>query len=75
MTLEALVESLNMSTIVIGELTPEARQRLEQHPLARLAPEAACARRAGYVAELGWRLAQSGDPGDPGSLDAFYIST
>ena len=74
-TLDRLVEIIAEPTLVIGELGPEARQRLEQHPFARLAPEAACARRAGYLAELGWRLAESGDPGDPGSVDAFYIGT
>ncbi len=69
--LEALIESC---TLVIGELNPEARARLARDPHVRLAGVAACARRAAYLAELGWRLAQSGDPGQPQAVDAIYVS-
>ncbi len=69
--LEGLVEE---PTLLIGELSSEARARLERHPCVRLAAAAACSRRAGYLAELGWRLAQSGEPGDPRASDALYVS-
>jgi tRNA threonylcarbamoyladenosine biosynthesis protein TsaB len=72
--LEELIETLTEETLLIGELTSEARQHLEQHPNARLASRAACVRRAGFLAELGWRLAEAGDPGDPQVLDALYVS-
>jgi len=65
---------LDEPTLIIGELTQEARNQLEQHPRARLAAVAACSRRAGYLAELGWRQIQSGEPGDPRALDALYVS-
>jgi tRNA threonylcarbamoyladenosine biosynthesis protein TsaB len=73
-TLDELSYLVREETVVIGELSQEARARLEQHPLARLAAPAACLRRAGFLAELGWRLADSGDPGDPRALDAVYVS-
>jgi tRNA threonylcarbamoyl adenosine modification protein YeaZ len=73
-TLEQFVELLSDQTFVIGELPAEARARLSQVPTARVASPAASVRRAGFLAELGWRLAQSGDPGDPRAIDALYVS-
>jgi tRNA threonylcarbamoyl adenosine modification protein YeaZ len=73
-TLEQFVELLNTQTFVIGELNAEARTRLSQVPTARVASPAASVRRAGFLAELGWRLAQSGDPGDPRAIDALYVT-
>jgi hypothetical protein len=68
------VELIKESTLVIGELSADARARLGHHPLARLASPAACARRAGFLAELGWRLAESGERGDPRAIDALYVT-
>jgi tRNA threonylcarbamoyladenosine biosynthesis protein TsaB len=74
MTLAQLVDSIEEPTLVIGELSAGARQTLSANPSIRLAPIAAGARRAGYLAELGWRSAQAGEPGDPASLDAVYVA-
>jgi tRNA threonylcarbamoyladenosine biosynthesis protein TsaB len=74
-TLGQLEELIAEPTVLIGELSPEAREALAEHPHARLAPKAASARRAGYLAELGWAMAQKADPGDPGVLDALYIAS
>ncbi|HLZ29798.1 MAG TPA: tRNA (adenosine(37)-N6)-threonylcarbamoyltransferase complex dimerization subunit type 1 TsaB [Chloroflexota bacterium] len=73
-TLEQLDELTQTPTRIIGELAEAARTRLEQNVNARLAPPAACLRRSGFLAELGWRAALSGDPGDPRALDALYVS-
>jgi tRNA threonylcarbamoyladenosine biosynthesis protein TsaB len=73
-TLEELVALVNEETILVGELPAEARNRLQEVRLVRLAPRAAAVRRAGFLAELGWQVAQRGDPGDPSSLDAIYIT-
>lgn len=73
-TTEQLVEMLDRPTVVIGELRPADRERLERAEFARVASRAASARRAGFLAELGWRLAQTGDPGDATALDALYVS-
>jgi tRNA threonylcarbamoyladenosine biosynthesis protein TsaB len=73
-TLPQIEELIDSPTLVIGDLSDEARRELEGQRYARVATPAACLRRAGYLAELGWRLAQSGDPGDPQRLDALYVS-
>jgi tRNA threonylcarbamoyladenosine biosynthesis protein TsaB len=73
-TIDQLEELIAEETVLIGELSEEARARLAGHPLTKLADPAACLRRAGFLAELGWRLAQSGDPGDPQALDALYVT-
>jgi len=73
-TLDQLVELVSEPMVVIGELRPDARVRLAELEYARLAPRAASARRAGFLAELGWRMSQHGDPGDPQALDAIYVS-
>ncbi len=76
MTLAQLGESVREPTLLIGELihTQEARTMLASNTSIRLAPVAAAARRAGFLAELGWHAAQRGDPGDPAQLDAVYVS-
>ena len=73
-TLEQLVALLAEETLVIGDIGPQARRRLETEAHARVADPAACLRRAGFLAELGWRLAQAGDPGDAQTIDALYVS-
>jgi tRNA threonylcarbamoyladenosine biosynthesis protein TsaB len=75
MTLDQLVSACGESVLLIGELDAAARARLAAETRATLTPAAASARRAGYAAELGWQLAQAGDPGDPRTLDALYVST
>jgi tRNA threonylcarbamoyladenosine biosynthesis protein TsaB len=74
-TVDQLIGLIVAPTCVIGELGADARQKLERHGHAHLAPLAASSRRAGFLAELGWRQAQSGDPGDPKALDALYVTT
>lgn len=69
-----LVAQLTEPTLVIGELQTEVRTQLQVLPPVRLAPRAASARRAGFLAELGWELSARGDPGDARLLDAIYAS-
>ena len=73
-TLDQLEDLIAEPTLVVGELTPADRAALEQNGTVRLAPKAAAARRAGFLAELGWRRAQSGDPGNASALDALYVT-
>jgi len=73
-TLEELIALVQEETTLVGELPAEARNQLQGLAWVRLAPRAAAARRAGFVAELAWQMAQRGDPGDPRSLDALYIT-
>jgi tRNA threonylcarbamoyladenosine biosynthesis protein TsaB len=72
--LDQLIALIEEPTLVIGELTSEARTQLAGDHKIRMASAAASVRRAGYLAELGWRQAQSGDPGDAHVVDALYVS-
>lgn len=73
-TLDELESLADQPTFIIGELSQAVREQLKRHPALRLASAAACLRRAGYLAELGWRAAESGAPGDPRTTDALYVS-
>jgi tRNA threonylcarbamoyladenosine biosynthesis protein TsaB len=73
-TLDQLIALLVEETLLIGDVASDARTRLEAETPVCVADPAACLRRAGFLAELGWRLARAGDPGEPQSVDALYIS-
>ena len=71
---EQLAALITVPTIVIGELRAAERAALQTSKNVRLPAAAAGVRRAGFLAELGWRLAQTGVPGDARSLDAVYVT-
>jgi tRNA threonylcarbamoyladenosine biosynthesis protein TsaB len=73
-TAQQLLDLVQHETFLIGEFAAEARDVLAQHPHVRLAGAAACARRSAYLAELGARLRDGGDVGDPAALDAVYLT-
>jgi tRNA threonylcarbamoyladenosine biosynthesis protein TsaB len=72
--LDDLVARIREPTLLIGDLDGTARGRLASNTLARMASPAACLRRAGYLAELGWLAAEAGEPGDPKLVDAVYLA-
>jgi tRNA threonylcarbamoyladenosine biosynthesis protein TsaB len=73
-TANQLLELVSEPTLIIGELATGVREVLGANQHVRLAPRAAGARRAGYLAELAWRIARGGESGDPAALDAVYIT-
>ena len=73
-TTDELIALVTEETVVVGELSGEARAQLEEVHRVRLATRAAGARRAGFLAEIGWQMARRGEPGDPRLLDAIYIT-
>jgi tRNA threonylcarbamoyladenosine biosynthesis protein TsaB len=73
-TLDQLMTLLVVPTLVIGELTLEARTALADMRHVRVAPPAGSLRRAGFLAELAVARMRSGDPGNPRAVDAVYIS-
>lgn len=73
-TLAQLTDLIRAPTLVVGELRAGDREQLQANADVHLAPLSAGARRAGFLAELGWRLAESGASGDARTLDAFYVS-
>jgi tRNA threonylcarbamoyladenosine biosynthesis protein TsaB len=69
-----LIDLIAAPTIVVGEVRTEDRAALRSNAHVRLAPSAAGARRAGFLAQLGWRRVRAGAPGDARALDAVYVS-
>jgi tRNA threonylcarbamoyladenosine biosynthesis protein TsaB len=73
-TVDAICEATTQRTLFCGEISPalaaEFRQRLEN---AIIAPPAANARRAGYLAELGWLRIRDGNVDDAGALQPLYL--
>lgn len=73
-SVNAICEATTQRTLFCGEISPalatEFRQRLEN---AIIAPPAANARRAGYLAELGWYRIRDGNVDDPGALQPLYL--
>jgi tRNA threonylcarbamoyladenosine biosynthesis protein TsaB len=74
-TVEEMATAVHETTVFAGELVPEARLQLGARlgALAVLAPPTAATRRAGYLAELGWRRWQEGQVADPASLSPIYL--
>jgi tRNA threonylcarbamoyladenosine biosynthesis protein TsaB len=59
--------------LIIAELAPELRVRLEAALPGRLASPASSLRRAGFLAQLALQRAETGDPGDAATVDAVYV--
>jgi tRNA threonylcarbamoyladenosine biosynthesis protein TsaB len=59
-------------TWVCGDLTPELLKMLEGNANARIAPAPLNLRRAGYLAEIGYRRWQKGEVDDAMTLTAIY---
>jgi len=73
-TLDQLVELVREPMLVVGEMESAARERLRTETRARGAAAPTSVRRAGFLAELGWRRALAGDVGDARIVDAIYVS-
>jgi tRNA threonylcarbamoyladenosine biosynthesis protein TsaB len=72
-TLEALLDMLELPTLLCGEFTPEQRRQLEKHPLVFLPAASACVRRPAVLAELGWQKIQQGKADPLASLAPIYL--
>lgn len=74
-TAEDIIKATDQRTLFCGELPPEMtgafRDRLPN--LAVIAPPAAMARRAGYLAELGWYRLNDGLLDDVNTLEPIYL--
>ncbi len=73
-TPEELPRAITEPTLVVGEMSPEARTLLERHPRARVAPPPLGVRRAAWLAYLGWERFQKGLVDDPVTLTPYYLS-
>jgi tRNA threonylcarbamoyladenosine biosynthesis protein TsaB len=73
-TAEDICTATNQRTIFCGEISPALAADLRQNvEYAIVAPAAANARRAGYLAELGWYSIRDGRGDDPTTLQPLYL--
>jgi len=73
-TADELAESIHKPTIVCGELSADARQRLARKRVNVVLPSpAACVRRPAVLAELAWERWQAGAQDDAASLAPIYL--
>lgn len=74
-TWPALVEGLHGPVYFCGEIDPTGSQAIRRlGAQATLAKPAASLRRAGYLADLGWRRLKRGERDDPATLAPIYLS-
>ncbi|MGH2498849.1 MAG: tRNA (adenosine(37)-N6)-threonylcarbamoyltransferase complex dimerization subunit type 1 TsaB [Candidatus Limnocylindria bacterium] len=73
--LEDLCRQIGTHTLFVGEVDAAAEQTLRDllGPKALFAPPASRMRRAGYLAELGWRALESGGQTALGGIEPVYV--
>jgi len=74
-TVELLVSQIKGKTIFCGEISSEVASEVKERlgKSALIMGGAAGLRRAGYLAELGWRKLQDGDTDNPATLQPLYL--
>jgi tRNA threonylcarbamoyladenosine biosynthesis protein TsaB len=74
-TLPDLCRQIGTHTLFVGELDDEAEQLLKDllGPKAIFAPPASRMRRAGYLAELGWRAIESAPQAKLAEIEPIYV--
>jgi tRNA threonylcarbamoyladenosine biosynthesis protein TsaB len=74
-TLADLCRQIGTHTLFVGEIDGEAEQLLRDllGPKALFAPPASRMRRAGYLAELGWRALESQPQAKLGEIEPIYV--
>lgn len=74
-TWQDLVEGLQGPVYFCGEIDPSGSQAIRRlGAQASVAKPAASLRRAGYLADLGWRRLKRGERDDPATLAPIYLS-
>lgn len=73
LTPEQLASALDQPTWLCGEFEASERRILTANPNVQLASPSLCLRRAGTLAEIGWRLWQAGQTTSPASLTPIYL--
>ncbi len=74
LTIDEFSESIREPTLICGELSDEARQRLgRKYKNVILASPASSLRRPGVLAELAWQRWQASDTDDPATLSPTYL--
>lgn len=73
-TLEEILDGVEEKTLLCGDVTEtQVNQLLAVRDLVEIATPASSLRRAGFLAEIGWRRYSSGQFQDAASVDAVYL--
>ena len=72
-TLDELLEGIEESTVIAGELTSEERKKVSKNKSLLLASPALCIRRPAVLAELAWNRWQENQVDDAASLAPIYL--
>ena len=73
-TWTAIVDATTVPTLFCGEIDPLGAETLaSMGERAVLLPAAARLRRAGFLAEIGWRRLNQGETDDPATLTPIYL--
>jgi len=73
-TWEALAEEISEPTLLCGEIDRQGAELMGGlGERVELLPAAWCLRRAGFLAELGWRRLKAGKADDPATLTPVYL--
>ncbi len=73
LTWDDLIKSLTQNSLVAGEISPAAREQLENHPLTDPLPPPFCIRRPEMLAHLGWQMLLRGETADPATIAPNYL--
>lgn len=73
MRLPEIVAGIREETLLCGDLSELRVGGEVDNPLVRVASPASSLRRAGYLAEIAWRLFQAGHVQDPKQVEAIYL--
>lgn len=71
--LEEIVAGIREETLLCGDLRELRTEGEMNNPHVRTASPASSLRRAGYLAEMAWRLFQAGQVQDPKQVEAYYL--
>ena len=74
-TAESLSERINEPTVLTGEFDADSRSVFRKNKNIRMSAPSASLRRAGYLAELGWKAFEKGDLPPVSSLAPIYLHT
>ncbi len=74
-TAETLSEAIKEPTLLTGEFDADNRAVFRKNKNIRMSAPAASLRRAGYLAELGWRIFEKGEIPPVASLSPIYLHT
>jgi tRNA A37 threonylcarbamoyladenosine modification protein TsaB len=72
-SLPEILEGIDEETLLCGDISESAAGDLWKSKPIRIASPASSLRRAGYLAEIGWRRYQQGDLQDAARVEALYI--